>query len=108
MMNARNVLLAALCIATLAPMAAQAGEVRNREVRQETRIYQGTQSRQLTRGEYDRLQGSEARINDQRRNDLYRDGGHLTNAQYYHLNREESRLSSRIYVDKHNDVRPHS
>jgi len=103
----KNLLLTTLCLAAFMPMAAQAGEVRNREVRQENRIYQGVQSDQLTRGEYDRLQRGEARINDQRRNDLYRNDGHLTGAQYQKLNREENRLSSRIYIDKHNNVKPH-
>ncbi len=106
-MNARNVFVAALCITVLAPLTAQAGEVRNREVYQENRIYQGVRSDQLTRGEYDRLQRGEARINDRRLSDLSRDNGHLTGWQYRQLNREENRLSSRIYVDKHNGVRPH-
>jgi hypothetical protein len=105
-MNARNVFIAALCIAALAPMAAQAGEVRNREANQENRIYQGVRIDQLTRGEYDRLQRGEARINDRRLSDLSRDNGHLTGAQYRQLNREENRLSNRIYIDKHNDVKP--
>lgn len=105
-MNVRKLLITALCMAALMPVAAQAGEVRNREVRQENRVYQGVQSGQLTRGEYDRLQNSEARVNDQRRNDLYHDDGHLTGAQYRQLNREENRLSNRIYVDKHNNVKP--
>jgi hypothetical protein len=101
MMNARKLLFVTLSLALLAPAAAQAGEVRNREVRQENRIYQGVQNGSLSRGEYDRLQGREAQINAQRRYDLAHDGGHLTPSQYGRLNREENRLSGSIYADKH-------
>jgi hypothetical protein len=105
-MNARKLLLATLCTAAMiAPVAAQAGEVYNREANQENRIYQGVQNGSLTRGQYDRLQSREAQINDQRINELRRNGGHLTGWQYAQLNREENRLSGRIYVDKH-DGRP--
>jgi len=105
-MKVRTLLIAALAAAALAPLAAHAGEVTNREGRQESRIYQGTQRGSLTRGEYNRLQRSETRINDQRARDLSRNGGHLTGGEYARLNHEENRLSSRIYVDKHNGVNP--
>jgi hypothetical protein len=97
-------LLAILCASSLlAPLAANAGEVRNREGRQENRIYQGVRSGQVTPHEYDHLQSQEGRLNDQRANDLRRDDGHLTGSQYRQLNHEENHLSREIYRDKHND-----
>jgi len=100
--------LAVLCTASLiAPIAAQAGEVSNREAWQEHRIYQGVRDGQLTAGEYGHLQRQEARLNDQRVNDLARNGGHLTGRQYQQLNREENRISNHIYRDRHNDRYPH-
>jgi hypothetical protein len=86
----------------IAPIAANAGEVGHREIRQENRIYQGVRSGQVTPGEYDRLQSQEGRLNDQRANDLKKDDGHLTGAQYRQLNHEENHLSNDIYRDKHN------
>jgi hypothetical protein len=101
-MNVRNIALVMLCSAAmLAPAAAQAGEVRNRIANQENRIYQGVQNGTISRGQYDRLQTREAQINAQRLHDLSRNGGHLTGRQYAQLNREENRLSGRIYADKH-------
>jgi hypothetical protein len=99
-------LLAFLCAAgMLAPLAAQAGEVRHREVRQENRIYQGAKTGSLTSREYDSLQAREGRLNDLRANDLRRDDGHLTRAQDVQLNRDENHLSRTIYHDKHNGHR---
>lgn len=106
-MNLRASIIATLCIAAVsAPLVAQAGEVHNREIRQEQRIYQGVQNGSLTRGEYSRLQSGESRINNQRREDLENGDGHLTGQQARQLNREENRLSKRIYIDKHNNIKP--
>ncbi len=90
-----------LCAAALlTPLAAQAGEVRHREVRQENRIYQGVHNDTLTTSEYDRLQADEARLNDLRARDLHSGGG-LSHAEYVQLNRDENRLSHAIYRTKH-------
>jgi hypothetical protein len=102
-MTNSKLFLAALCTALMLPVAARAGEVRNREIHQEQRIYQGVRSGQLTTHEYDRIQGQEARLNDQRMRDLQRNDGHLTPQEYHQLNREENHLSHTIYRDKHND-----
>lgn len=88
--------------AIVLPAAAQAGEVFNREHRQENRIYQGAANDSLTRGEYDRLQAREASINAQRRSDLSRNDGHITPQEYRNLNHRENDLSRSIYRDKHN------
>lgn len=108
-MTMHKALFAVLCTsAILAPGAARAGEIRNREVRQETRIYQGVRSDQLTGREYDSLQRQETRLNDERTDDLQRNDGHLTWRQDARLNRQENRLSQEIYRDKHNSrTNPH-
>jgi hypothetical protein len=90
-----------LTAATL-PLAAQAGEVYNRVQRQQGRIAQGVHSGQLTFGEYRSVEGHLDAINAQRRYDLRTNGGHLTPAERYHLNREMNVNSQRIYFDKHN------
>jgi hypothetical protein len=96
--------LAFLCAASIiAPLSAQAGEVRNREIRQEHRIYQGVRNDTLSPREYATLQRQEYRLNEQR-NDFLHDGDGrdgLTHAQYRQLNREENRLSHNIYRAKH-------
>ena len=95
-------LFALLCAAgMLTPLAARAGEVRNREVRQENRIYQGVDHGSLTTGEYDRLQAQEARLAALRARDQ-RSGDGISRREYLQLNRDENHVSRDIYRDKHN------
>lgn len=106
----QKALIAIACAASLlVPVTAQAGEVYNREVRQQHRVYDGVEDGQLTQREYATLQRQEYRLNEQRQDDLHdgdgRDG--LTRGQYVRFNREENHLSREIYRDKHNDHRPH-
>ena len=93
---------AALLLAALAPLAASAGEVVQREANQQRRIGQGAYSGQLTARETGRLETREAAINATRRTDLAANGGRLTPGEYAGLNRRENRLSNGIYADKHN------
>ncbi len=96
----------ALLVSLVAPLAASAdGEVEQRVDNQQQRINQGVHNGSLTSGEYHRLDNGLDRINAQRNRDLRRNDGHLTPAQYRQINREQNRLSDRIYFDKHN--RPH-
>jgi hypothetical protein len=90
----------ALLASLVAPLAASAdGRVEQRIDNQQKRINQGVRNGSLTYGEYHRLDGGLDRIEAQRRRDL-RDG-RLSPAEYRQLNREESRLSDRIYYQKH-------
>lgn len=91
-------------MAILVPLAASAGEVRNREARQQARIGQGLRSGQITAGGATHLETRESDINASRRADLAANGGHLTGAESRGLNRRENALSNRIYADKHNDI----
>ena len=61
----------------------------------------------LTYGEYRRVDNGLDRIQAQRARDLRRNDGHLTAGERAQLNREENRLSDRIYFDKHNRARQH-
>ena len=99
----KKVLIATLAaLVMVAPLCAQAGEVYNREHRQENRIYQGVQNGSLTQWQYDRLQSREAAINTSRIEDLQRNDGHLTPFEHWNLNRRENSLSRSIYYYKHN------
>ena len=93
---------AAAITLTALPSIASAGEVNNRDHTQQARINQGVRSGQLTQGEYNRDEHRLDRVENQRARDLRRDGGHLTPAQYSHLNRELNRNSNDIYFTKHN------
>ena len=98
----------ALLASLVAPLAASAdGEVEQRIDNQQGRINQGVQNGALTYGEYHRLDNGLDRIQGQRARDLRRNDGHLTKGEYRQLNREQNRLSDRIYFDKHNRARQH-
>jgi len=99
---AKALVLASIATLALAPLGANAGEVHNRVNRENARINQGVKSGELTYGEYHRLDGTADHINAQRLRDLRANGGTLTAAQKTQLNREQNRLSDRIYFDKHN------
>lgn len=97
----RSVVTLACAAAVLAPMSAQAGEVHNRQVRQEHRIAQGIEGGSLSPREAARLQTQEAQLNAQRQRDLREGAPGLNQRQVLRLNREENHLSRRIYHTKH-------
>ncbi|MEO7039912.1 MAG: hypothetical protein ABI186_07795 [Candidatus Elarobacter sp.] len=104
-----KVLVATTLLASLiAPLAASAdGEVEQRIDNQQGRINQGVQNGSLTSGEYRRVDNGLDHIQSQRARDLRANDGHLTKGEYRQLNREQNRLSDRIYFDKHNRARQH-
>jgi hypothetical protein len=107
-MFTKALIATALLTAFVAPLAAMAdGPVEQRVDNQQHRINQGVRSGQLTRGEYHRLDNGLDRIQAQRQRDLRRNDGRLTAAEYRQLNRQQNRLSDRIYFDKHNRARQH-
>ena len=73
-----------------------------RKDNQQDRIAQGVQSGQLTAGETKNLETKEAGINKEERTMRSGDDGHLTTADRARLNRQQNRMSNRIYDDKHN------
>lgn len=95
-------ILATAALVALLPVAASAGEVQNRINALNGRIDHGVTNGSLTAGEYNRLDRSADRIAWERNRDLRRNGGTLTPAEARSLNRQENRLSDRVYFDKHN------
>ena len=77
-------------------------EVGKRAENQQDRIAQGIKSGQLTAGEASRLEGHDAAINREMRNDRAANGGKLTGTQKAQVNRQQNRTSRAIYRDKHN------
>ena len=77
-------------------------EVGKRQESQQDRIAQGVKSGQLTAGETARLEGREAGINREVRNDRATNGGKLTPQERRQVNRQQNRTSRAIYRDKHN------
>jgi hypothetical protein len=89
----------------LSLVSAQAQTVGQRQENQQDRIAQGVKSGQLTAGETSRLEGREARLNKEVRNDRAANGGHLTGKEKAQVNRQQNRLSRSIYRDKHNGAK---
>jgi hypothetical protein len=93
--------LVALTTAVL-PGAASAGEAHNRVNRQQSRINRGVADGQLTQHEYNRDENRLDRINNSRKADLSKNGGHLTPGEKQNLNRRLNGDSHQIYFTKHN------
>ncbi len=89
-----------LVVSALSSLA-MAAEVDRREVRQQERIGEGVESGQLTPRETARLEGQEARIQNEVARDRAANGGTLTPAERRSINRQQNRVSRRIYAQKH-------
>lgn len=110
MSNPRYILAGALALGVLASGAlaqtpaqdTKPATVSQRKENQQDRIAQGVNSGQLTAGETKTLENKEAGLNAETRRMRAQDDGHLTAADRARLNRQQNRLSSQIYKDKHN------
>jgi hypothetical protein len=80
-------------------------KVGQRAENQQDRIAQGVKSGQLTAGEAGRLEQKESNLNKEVSSDRKANGGHLTQAEKAQVNRQQNKVSSQIYKDKHNNVR---
>ena len=90
-------------IATFAfALAANAGEVRKREVNQQQRIAAGVANGELTPRETVNLERKEVRLNNEVRDFREDNGGHLTPREFAKVNHQLNGLSRNIYRDKHN------
>lgn len=76
--------------------------VNQRRENQQDRIANGVQSGQLTAGETKTVEGQEANLNREIRDDRQADGGKLTQQEKQQVNNQQNRLSKEIYNDKHN------
>lgn len=76
--------------------------VNQRRENQQDRVANGVQSGQLTAGETKNLEGKEANLNREIRDDRQANGGTLTSQEKQQVNRQQNHLSNQIYNDKHN------
>jgi hypothetical protein len=76
--------------------------VNQRRQNQQDRISNGVQSGQLTAGETKNLEGREANLNREIKDDRSADNGKLTNQERQQVNHQQNNLSKSIYTDKHN------
>jgi hypothetical protein len=82
-------------------------EVGQRRENQQDRIAQGIKSGQLTAGETSKLESKEAGVNKEVRTDRAANGGKLTGAEKAQVNKQQNKLSNKIYQDKHNNRTQH-
>jgi len=88
--------------------SAQSGKtVNDRRENQQDRIANGVQSGQLTAGETKNLEGREANVNREVKDDREANGGKLTQQERQQVNRQQNHLSHSIYNDKHNAAQAH-
>ncbi len=86
-------------IAFLNPSSASAGTIRDREINQQQRIYQGVKQGEISQKEYRNLEIREAKIAAERRAFL-RDGN-LSTREKLRLTNDQNRVSNAIYRDRH-------
>jgi len=76
--------------------------VNQRKDNQQDRIANGVDSGQLTAGETKNLEGREANLNNEIKDDRSADDGKLTGQERQQINRQQNHISNSIYQDKHN------
>jgi len=76
--------------------------VNDRRENQQDRVANGVQSGQLTAGETKNLEGREANLNREIKDDRSANGGKLTSQERQQVNHQQNNLSHSIYNDKHN------
>ncbi|HTW81363.1 MAG TPA: hypothetical protein VME23_17585 [Terracidiphilus sp.] len=81
--------------------------VNDRRENQQDRIANGIGSGQLTAGETKNLEGREANLNREIRDDRQGDDGKLTSQERQQINHQQNNLSRSIYSDKHNAATAH-
>jgi hypothetical protein len=101
-MNTTKIILGGAALLVFAAPSVFAQNIQDRKDNQQDRIAQGVQSGQLTAGETKRLETKEAGLNKEEHTMRSEDDGHLTAADRAKLDRQQNRLSNRIYDDKHN------
>jgi hypothetical protein len=94
-------ILATVATAAIAyPLSASAGEIHNRLVNQQQRIYQGVKNGTVSGAEYRNLQRREASVAAMRYRYI-KTGGSLTDRERAILNYRLNNISKSIYRDKH-------
>ena len=101
-MKINRVIFVAGVFACVSAFAQDPATVNQRRENLQDRIANGIQSGQLTAGETKNLEGQEANLNREVRDDRQADGGKLTQAEKQQVNQQQNNLSNKIYQDKHN------
>jgi hypothetical protein len=83
------------------PATASMDSVNGRAYNQQARIANGVASGRLTPGETSRIEGREAGVNREVRNERQANGGTLTAQERQQVNRQQNNMSKSIYKDKH-------
>ncbi len=81
--------------------------VHQRRENQQDRIANGVGSGQLTAGETKNIEGREANLNREIKDDRSADNGKLTQQERQQINKQQNNLSHSIYQDKHNANQAH-
>lgn len=97
----RQIFIAAAAMLMAGAGLAQTGEVGQRQENQQNRIAQGIQSGKLNAGQTVRLEKGESGINHEVAADRAANGGKLTGAQEAQVNRQQNKMSGKIYRAKH-------
>jgi hypothetical protein len=100
-MKLNQALVTALFLTGTAMAQANDPSVNQRRENQRDRIANGVQSGQLTAGETKNIEGQEANLNREVRDDRQA-GGALTQQEKQQVNKQENGLSKEIHNDKHN------
>jgi hypothetical protein len=77
------------------------GRIARRKASQQARIAQGSGSGELTARETNRLEKQEGALNKEVQGERAANGGTLTPGEKAQVNRQQNRLSRRIYRQKH-------
>jgi hypothetical protein len=92
----------ALLIAGFATTAFADEKIAARKENQQQRIANGVANGSMTAKETARIENKEHNLNKEIRADRKANGGNLTNNEKKQINRQQNKLSSDIYRDKHN------
>jgi hypothetical protein len=101
-MRLNHVLIAGLFLTGMAMAQSNDPTVNQRRENQQDRIANGVQSGQLTAGETKNVEGQEANLNREIRDDRQANGGTLTQEENQQVNGQQNKLSKEIHDDKHN------
>ena len=77
-------------------------QVNKREQNQQNRIANGVKNGSLSPNQTANLEKREASVENREQKDMAAHNGHLTKAEQRGINRQQNRISKKIYKDKHN------
>jgi hypothetical protein len=101
-MKINRVIFAAGVFTCATAFAQDPATVNQRRENQQDRIANGIQSGQMTAGETKKVEGQEANLNREIRDDRQANGGTLTQTEKQQVNQQQNHLSNEIHQDKTN------